>query len=107
MCFFKKKKQPTYVKLSDNAVSFFKEVIVPELHITSPIDTKKICEIEDWIYELENLKYDDNGNNVVLDKEMQLKLERAQILLAEFMGIWGGDYTIEDLDDLNRRLGLI
>ena len=107
MCFLKNKKQPTYVKLSDNAVSFFKEVIVPELNITSLIDTKKICEIEDWIYEIEDSQYDDDGNDIVLDKATQLKLVKAQELLAEFMEIWGGDNTIEDLDDLNQRLGLI
>lgn len=103
-----KKKQPKYtnIKLSDNAVEFIKSVIVPEMNITTPITNMTICKIEDWIYNLEDSQYDEEGNEIDLDNDTKEKIIKAQNLLNELMGIWDGDYTTEDLDDLNERLNL-
>lgn len=107
MIFNKKEKKPTLVKLSENSITFIKTVIVPELNITKPISSSEICQIEDWIYALEDMQYDDNGNEVNLDLSTKTKISNAQVLLSELMAIWGGDNTIEDLVDLNTRIGLL
>ena len=100
----KDKIEPTYVKLSEEGISFIREVILGELSITGPIGTKEICDIEDWLYKTEMLKYDEDGNPIEVDKALASKIERAKKLTEEFHSIWGGDYTSEDLDDLNKRL---
>lgn len=105
--FSKRKKVNIYVKLSDKSVDFIKNVIMPEMQIDRPIDHMKICDIESWIYNLQDSQIDENGNDIVLDDVTKAKLLSAQDLLEELMGIWGGDNTSEDFDDLNKRLGLI
>lgn len=109
MC-HRKKQNITYVKLSDNAVEFIKTVVLPELKINKPLTTNEICMIEDWIYDLEETQFDEEGNKIHLEKEAIETLQKAQDLLSEFMSIWGGNDgkndTVEDLDDLNKRLGL-
>ena len=104
--FFEKKEELIYVKLSDKAIDFIKNVVVPELNISTPIGVSEICDIEDWVYALENTQYDDDGNEVDLDASAKAKLSAAQNLLAELMAIWGKANSSEDLDDLNKRLGL-
>ena len=106
---FDKKTQDDYksVKLTEGSVDFIKSVIIPELKISAPITTNDICKIEDWIYDLEDTQYDDGGNEIQLDISAKEKIIKAQELLSELMSIWGGDNTVEDLDDLNQRLGLI
>ena len=105
---FGKKKQENFisVKLTDKSVEFIKTIIIPELNINTPITTSEICKIEDWIYDLEDMQYDEEGNEIPLNEIAKEKLLKAQELLAELMGIWGGDNTVEDLDDLNKRLNL-
>ena len=105
---FGKKKKENFipVKLTDKSVEFIKTVIMPELNINTPITTSEICKIEDWIYDLEDMRYDEEGNDVSLNQITEDKLLKAQELLAELMGIWDGDNTVEDLDDLNHRLNL-
>ena len=105
---FGKKKQKNFipVKLTDKSIEFIKSVIIPELNINTPITTSEICKIEDWIYNLEDMQYDEEGNEIHLDHISKEKLLKAQELLAELMGIWGNDNTVEDLDDLNNRLNL-
>ena len=100
----KKKEEIILVKLTDKAVAFIKTVIMPELNMTLPIDVSKICKIEDWIYDLEDKQYDEEGNEINLDTITKEKLTKAQDLLAELMSIWDGDNTVEDFDDLNNRL---
>lgn len=105
---FGKKKQENFipVKLTDKSVDFIKSVVIPELNIKTPITTKEICDIEDWVYDLESMQYDEEGNEINLDKIAKEKLLKSQELLAELSSIWGGDNTYEDLDDLNNRLNL-
>lgn len=103
---FKKKETPIYVKLTEKSVEFIKNVVIKELGINTRIGVKEICDIEDWIYELENIQYDEDGKEVLIDDLIKEKIARAQELLAELMSIWGGENTTEDLDDLNSRLGL-
>lgn len=102
----KKKENFIPIRLTDKSVEFIKTVIIPELDINTPITTSEICKIEDWIYDLENIQYNEKGNDVPLNQIAKEKLLKAQELLAELMGIWGGDNTVEDLDDLNNRLNL-
>ncbi len=102
----KRKENFIPIKLTDTSVEFIKNVIIPELNIKTPITTSEICKIEDWIYALEDMQYDEEGNDVPLNQKAKEKLLKAQELLAELMGIWGGDNTVEDLDDLNSRLNL-
>lgn len=105
---FGKKKKENFIpiKLTDKSVEFIKTVIIPELNINTPITASEICKIEDWIYDLEDMQYDEEGNDIPLNRIAKEKLLKAQELLAELMGIWGGDNTVEDLDDLNNRLNL-
>lgn len=107
MLFRKNNEKARYVKLSDFAVSFIKNTVLSELSITPPIGTQEICAIEDWLHDLELLEYDGNGDKIQLEEPLASKLIMAKELLAEFMGIWGGDNTTEDLDDLNQRLGFL
>ena len=83
---------------------------MPKLGINKPLTTNEICMIEDWIYDLEETQFDEEGNKIHLEKEAIETLQKAQDLLSEFMSIWGGNDgkndTVEDLDDLNKRLGL-
>ncbi len=104
---FRKKEKCVYVKLSDKAVGFIKTVVVPELNLTHPITNMDICKIESWIYELEDLQYNEDGDVIKLDDALKEKISNAQDLLAELSSIWNGDDTLEDLDDLNKRLGRI
>ena len=105
---FKKKEEKKFIaiKLTDASVEFIKSVVIPELNIKLPITTSEICKIEDWIYNLEERQYDEEGNEIHLDKATKEKLVKAQALLEELMSIWGGDNTVEDLDDLNNRLSM-
>ncbi len=104
---FKKNEiETTYVKLSNDSVEFIKNVVIPELNITTPIGNKEIFDIEDWIYELEAIRYDDDGNKLILDENTELKITKAQSLLAELMSIWDDENKVEYFDDLNERLGL-
>ena len=105
---FEKKKKENFIpiKLTDKSVEFIKTVIIPELNINTPITTSEICKIEDWIYDLEDMQCDEEGNDIPLNQIDKEKLLKAQELLAELMAIWGGDNTVEDLDDLNNRLNL-
>ena len=100
----KKEEKLMYVKLSQKSIEFIKSVILPELKITTPISVSEICRIEDWIYELENNQRDEDGKEICLDDAQKIKLAKAQEVLAELMGIWGGDNTVEDFDNLNKRL---
>ena len=104
---FKKNKiEITYVKLNNDSVEFIKNVVIPELNITAPIGNKEIFDIEDWIYELEAIRYDDDGNKLILDENTELKIKQAQSLLADLMSIWDSENLVEDFDDLNEKLGL-
>ena len=104
---FKKKPLETiFVKLSDKSVDFIKNVVIKELNITTPIGVREICDIEDWIYELENLRYDEEGNKVVLDEKVEFKIKQAQSLLSDLMSIWDSKNLVVDFDDLNEKLGL-
>ncbi len=104
-----KKSEKTYVKLSDDAVNFIKNVVVNELKITKPITGSKILDVEEWIHSLidEKLEYDENDNKYVPMEQLNDIERGAYDLLTELNDIVQTQGGVEDLDDLNARLGLI
>lgn len=104
-----KKSEKTYVKLSDDAVNFIKNVVVSELKITKPVDGGKILDVEDWIHSLidDKLEYDESNNKYVPIEQLNDIERGAYDLLTELNDIVQAKGGVEDLDDLNARLGLI
>lgn len=91
--------------LSESAVLFFKNHIMNDMEITTPIDNMTLCEIEDKLYEYEDDNINEDGTEKTNDYPFFERNKKASEILAELYGIWtDGDV---DYDNLNKRLGLI
>lgn len=90
--------------LSNESVNFIKETVLSELKITTPLGVKEINDIEDWIHEVIDGKYDEHGNNINLSPVENSKIQKAEKLLSELLSVWDNK-TDKYLDDLNNKLG--
>ena len=114
MLFFKKKSAKRLelkkFKLSEKAVTFIKKYIIPELNIVSPIGRNMLDVITDLASQWEMDMIDPlskDGGDKNYDYSERERNEMADEFVSEITGQWDDDSLVPDLDDLNKRLGLL
>lgn len=113
MLFFKKKKpkqqETEKFILSENAITFIRKFVFPELNIVSKINEDMLDNIinlaTQWEMDMidplsvdgcdKNYSYPERERNELADK-----------FVGEITGKWKDDILVPDLDDLNDRLNL-
>lgn len=91
--------------LSESSLQFFKNYILNDMAIKTPIDNMILCQIEDKLYEYEDDNINEDGTEKNGDNPFFERNKKASEVLAELYGMWNdGDVNYVDL---NIRLGLI
>ena len=101
---------PEKFRLSDNAIMFIKKYALAELHITNPIDVEMLDRIIDIATQWEMDMIDPlskDGCDKTYDYPERERNETADKFVGEITGKWDGEKFVPDLEDLNKRLGLI
>lgn len=101
------KKQIKYFLLSEDAVCFIKHYAMPAMKLHFPIDDATLSAIVDFATQWEIDMIDPlnvNGCDKTADYPEKERNEAADRFVTEITGQWT-DFTIPDLEDLNRRLG--
>lgn len=114
MLFFRKK-EPKQLKiekfvLSENAITFIKKFVFPELNIVVPINAAMLDSIIDlatqWeIDMIDPLSADGCDKNYIYPERERNEL--ADKFVGEITGKWKDNVLVPDFDDLNKRLGLL
>ena len=112
MFFGKKKKEKVVNKfiLSENAISFIKNHACPQLKISSPIDEEMLDKITKLatLWELDMIDpLSKDGCDKTYDYPEKKRNELADKFVGEITGQWDDEKLIPDLEDLNKKLGLI
>ena len=90
--------------LSESTVLFFKNHIMNDMEITTPIDNMILCKIEDKLYEYEDDNINEEGSEKTVDYPFFERNRKASEVLSELFGMWNdGDVNYAAL---NYRLGL-
>ena len=96
--------------LSENAITFIKNFVKPQLNITSPINEDVLDEITDLAvqWEMDMIDpLDKEGRDKTYDYPERKRNEMADKFVSEVTGQWDDEKLVPDFEDLNRRLGLI
>ena len=107
MRFWKKKKEKAVFKLSDEAVIFIKKYLFEECDVKSKIDDDLLDEFVSIAFDWESSMVDENGNDKDYDYPDKERNEMADRFVSEVSGKLSSDLWVADLDDLNKRLGLV
>ena len=107
MWFWKKKKEPMRFKLSDEAIVFIRKYLLEKCNVKTKIDGDLFDEFMSIAFDWETLMVDQNGYDKNYDYPDKERNEMADKFVSEVSGKLSDDLWIVDLDDLNRRLGLI
>ena len=105
-----KQKEMRKFALSENAITFIKKFVKPQLNITSPINEDILDEITDLATQWEIDMIDPlskDGCDKTYDYPQRERNEMAMDFVTEITGQWDDDKCVPDFDDLNKRLGLI
>lgn len=104
-----KRKSKTIKKfrLSDSAVEFIRKYIMPEMGLSSAIDSDILDEIVElatqWEINLIDPESED-GRDKTYDYPERARDVAADNFVTEITGQWDDDELIPDFDDLNQRL---
>lgn len=104
------KNQPKIFVLSDNAIMFIKKYIIGERKINKPIDENELDTIINIASQWEVDMIDPSSNDGFDKKGDYPEKERnelADAFISEITGQWDDIVAVPDLNDLNKRLGLI
>ena len=110
---FEKKSTPKKIKkftVSENALTFIKKFAQPQLNINSSIDENMLDEIIElavqWEVDMIDPLSEDGCDKTYAYPERE-RNEMADQFVSEITGQWDDTALVPDLEDLNRRLGLI
>lgn len=107
MRFCKKKKEKAVFKLSDEAVIFIKKYLFVECDVKAKINDDLLDEFVSIAFDWESSMVDENGNDKDYDYPDKERNEMADRFVSEVSGKLSSDLWVADLDDLNKRLGLV
>lgn len=107
MCFTKKNKGVNIFRLSDEAIEFIKTYLLKELNITTQVDMDMLDDFVSIAFDWESEMVDENGEDRTYDYPNKKRNEMAERFVSEVSGKLSTDLCVPDLDDLNKRLGLL
>ena len=107
MCFKKSSKKVNTFKFSNEAVEFIQEYLLRECNVTSAIDDDLLEKFISIALDWESMTVDEHGNYKNYDYPEKKRNELADRFVSEVSGKLSDNVWKPDLDDLNKKLGLI
>lgn len=106
--FFKKNdKNKKIFQLSDDAINFIKDYLLKECKVSERIDMDMFEEFIDMALDWETQMVDENGRDKIDDYPNKKRNEMADRFVSEVSAKLSSGLWLPDIDDLNKKLGLL